>query len=201
MPSTPRRLRTALALALGASTLTAVGVAGAPSAYALCAVDGVAYSTPYKGRKVWIPTSDASAWKGEGKIVRQESDAASVSKTTGSVHNVSVEGKAGSRIGPVGVQVTAKYNYTQSRSTTTRSRVERGWSYEFKVPNNNSIYRARNYKLGWIFKYKKTTYYTNNCDPQVKWFFAAAPVQRNTGVYFWALERYENRNQFRYDGL
>jgi hypothetical protein len=196
-----RTLRTTLALALSTTSLAAVGVATAPSSFAACAVDGTSYSTPYLGRKVWIPTSDFSAWKGEGRIIRHESDADSVSNTVGSVHNVSVEGKAGSKIGPVGVEVTAKYNYTHSKSTTTKTRVERGWSYEFKVPDNDSIYRARNYKLGWMFKYKRTIYYTNGCDPQVRWFFGAAPVKRNTGVYYWALERYENRGNFRYDGL
>lgn len=200
-PIVSRRLRTAVALALSTTSLTAVGIAGAPASWAACAEDGISYSTPNKGRKVWIPTSDASAWKGEGRIVRHESDAESVSNTVGSVHNVSVEGKAGTKIGPVGVEVTTKYNYTHSQSTTTRSRVERGWSYEFRVPNNDSIYRARNYKLGWIFKYKRTIYYTNGCDPQVRWFFGAAPVKRNAGTYFWALERYENRGKFRYDGL
>jgi hypothetical protein len=196
-----RTLRTTLALALSTTSLTAVGVATAPSSFAVCAVDGTSDSTPNLGRKVWIPTSDFSAWKGEGRIIRHESDADSVSNTVGSVHNVSVEGKAGSKIGPVGVEVTAKYNYTHSKSTTTKTRVERGWSYEFKVPDNDSIYRARNYKLGWMFKYKRTIYYTNGCDPQVRWFFGAAPVKRNTGVYYWALERYENRGNFRYDGL
>lgn len=196
-----RPFRTAVALAMTTTALSAVTISAAPSAYAVCAPDGASYSTPYNGRKVWIPTSTFSDWKGKGKITRHETDGESTSNTVGSVHNVSVEGKAGSKIGPVGVEVTAKYNYTHSKSTTTKSRVTRGWSYSFPVPNNDHIYRARAYKLGWFFKWKKTQYYTNGCAPKVTWRFTAAPVKSNRGTYYWALERYDNRNKYRYDGL
>ena len=195
-----RRTRIATALLLSTTSLTAVTAAASAPAWASCAVDHISYSTPYTGRQVWIPTSTFSDWKKGGRITRRESDGRSTSSTVGSVHDITVEGKAGGKIGPVGVEVTTKYNYTHSKSTTTRSSITRGWDYSFAVPSD-ALYRARAYKKGWIFKYKRTTYYTNACPSQSKWYFAAAPVKANTGVYYWALEKYANKGKFRYDGL
>ena len=195
-----RNLRLATALLVGTSGLTTLGVAGAPSAFAACAVEGTSYSTPYRGRQVWIPTSTYSDWKKGGSITRTVSDGESTSKTTGSSHSVGADGKVGGKIGPIGAELTVKYNYTWSKSTTTGTSVTRSWSYSFKVPTD-SLYRARAYKKGWIYKYKRTIYYTNGCDPQVRWFFGAAPVKSNKGVYYWALEKYAKKGSFRYDGL
>jgi len=111
-----------------------------------------------------------------------------------------VDGKVGGKIGPIGAEVTVKYNYTHSSSTTTTSSVTRSWAYSFKVPTD-ALYRARAYKKGWIYKYKRTITYTNGCASQVKWFYGAAPVKSNKGTYYWALEKYANKNKFRYDGL
>lgn len=194
------KLRIATAVAMGTSSLAALGVATAPAAHAACAVDHISYSTPYKGRRVWIPTSTFSDWKKGGRITRRETDGRSTAKTTGSVHDVTVQGKAGGKIGPVGVEVTTTYNYKHSQETTTRTSITRGWDYSFKVPTD-ALYRARAYKRGWIFKYKRTIFYTNACKSQTKWFFAAAPVKRNKGVYYWALEKYANKGKLRYDGL
>ncbi len=196
-----RRLRTAAALMLSTTSLVAVGVAGAPGAWATCAVDHISYSTPNKGRKVWIPTSNFSDWKGYGTIVRTLSEGTSTASTVGEVHDVTVQGKAGGKIGPVGVEVTTTYNYVHSRSTTTRSRTTRGWKYRFPVPKNDHLYRARAYKLGWIFKYKRTILYTNACPTRTTWYFAAAPLRRNTGTYAWLLERFDHRGNLRYTGL
>jgi hypothetical protein len=192
------RLATAFALAL--TSLSALGVATAPASWAICAQDGVSYSTPYRGRQVWIPTSTFSDWKKGGSITRTVSDGESTSRTKGSSHSVGADGKVGGKIGPIGAEVTLKYNYTWSKSTTTGSTITRSWSYNFPVPNDG-LYRARAYKKGWIYKYKRTIYYTNGCDPQVRWFYGAAPVKTNKGSYYWALEKYEKRGSFRYDGL
>ena len=200
MPSPSRRARAALALALSTGTLTAVGIAGAPSSWAACAEEGHSYSTPYRGRQVWVPTSTFSDWKKGGTITRTVSDGESTSKTTGSTHSIGVDGKVGGKIGPIGAEVTVKYNYTHSSSTTTGTSITRSWAYSFNVPSD-TLYRARAYKKGWIYKYKRTIYYTNGCKPQVKWFFGAAPVKNNRGTYYWALEKYANKGKFRYDGL
>lgn len=195
-----RHLRTTLALALATTSLTAVAVAGAPASFAACAVESIHYSTPYEGRKVWIPTSTFSDWKKGGRITRRETDGESTASTVGSVHDVTVEGKAGGKIGPVGVEVTTRYNYVHSKSTTNRTSVTRGWDYTFNVPTD-ALYRARAYKRGWIFKYKRTITYTNACVSKKQWFFAATPVKANRGVYYWALEKYSNKGKYRYDGL
>jgi hypothetical protein len=175
-------------------------VSVAPSAYAMCDYDQVYISTPYAGRKVWIPTSTFSAWKRGGSISRTESQSALTSTTKGAVHNVTVEGKVGTKIGPVGVQVTSTYNGTWSRSTTTSSSFTSRWAYHFSVPTD-TLYRARAYKLGYIYKYKRTTTYLGGCAPQVSWLYAATPVRSNTGTYYWGLERYSNAGKYRYDAL
>jgi hypothetical protein len=192
-------LRIVVSLALTAGTLVGA-VAVAPSAFAMCDYDATFYSTPYVGRKVWIPTSTFSDWKKGGSITRSTSDGESTATTTGSVHNVDIQGKAGTKIGPVGVEVTAKYNYTHTKTTTTKSSVTRGWAYSFKVPTD-ALYRARAYKLGWLYKYKKTVTYLGGCADTVKWYYAAAPVRANAGTYYWALEKYDNKGKFRFDNL
>ncbi|GAA1931882.1 hypothetical protein [Nocardioides marmoribigeumensis] len=196
----PRSIRIATALALSTTSLVAGGVAGAPGAWAACAEEGHSYSTPYRGRQVWVPTSTFSDWKKGGTITRTVSDGETTSKTTGSTHSIGVDGKVGGKIGPIGAEVTVKYNYTHSASTTTGTSVTRSWSYSFKVPTD-ALYRARAYKKGWVYKYKRTIFYTNGCDPQVKWFYGAAPVKSNSGTYYWALEKYANKGKLRYDGL
>lgn len=195
-----RRLRTTLALALSTSSLTAVGIAGAPAALAACAVDHISVSTPYRGRQVWIPTSTYSDWKKGGTITRTESDGETTAKTTGSSHSVGADGKIGGKIGPIGAEVTIKYNYTHSASTTTGTTVTRSWAYTFDVPSD-TLYRARAYKKGWMFKYKRTISYTNACPSKTTWYFGATPVKANSGTYYWALEKYANRGSYRYDGL
>ena len=194
------RLRTTAALLLSTTSLTALGVAGAPSSWATCAVEGTSYTTPQRGRQVWIPTSTFSDWKKGGSITRTVSDGTSTSRTKGSSNSIGADGKVGGKIGPIGAEVTIKYNHTWSKSTTTGTSITRSWSYSFKVPTD-ALYRARAYKKGWIFKYKRVITYTNGCDPQVRWYYGAAPVKSDKGVYYWALEKYSKKNKFRYDGL
>ncbi len=195
-----RTLRLATALFLSTSSLSAVGVAAAPASWAACAVEGVSYTTPQRGRQVWIPTSTFSDWKKGGSITRTVSDGETTSRTKGSSNSIGADGKVGGKIGPIGAEVTVKYNHTWSKSTTTGTSITRSWSYSFKVPRD-ALYRARAYKKGWLFKYKRTIFYTNTCDPQVTWFYGAAPVRANKGVYYWALEKYSKRNKLRFDGL
>ncbi|HET7689142.1 MAG TPA: hypothetical protein VFK41_02090 [Nocardioidaceae bacterium] len=182
---------------VAATTLVAVG---STPAWAICDYENTYYSTPKIGRKVWIPTSTYSDWKRGGTITRTEQDGTSTAKTVGSSHSIGVDGKIGGKIGPIGAEVTVKYNYTHSKSTTTTTTITRGWSYSFNVPTD-TLYRARAYKKGWLFKYKKTVTYIGGCSPDVTWRYGAAPVKKNAGVYYWALEKYSNKGKFRFDGL
>jgi hypothetical protein len=98
------------------------------------------------------------------------------------------------------VYISTPYNGTWSRSTTTSSSFTSRWAYHFSVPTD-TLYRARAYKLGYIYKYKRTTTYLGGCAPQVSWLYAATPVRSNTGTYYWGLERYSNAGKYRYDAL
>lgn len=197
-----RTFRTGLALVMSSTALTAVSVVGASPAWAICDYERTTYSTPKVGRKVWIPTTTFSDWKKGGSITRTESDGESTARTQGSSHSIGADGKIGGKIGPIGAEVTVKYNYTHSKSTTRTTTVTRGWSYNFKVPNKD-LYRARAYKLGWLFKFKRIDHYAGGpqCDPRVSWRYAAAPVKRNAGTYYWALEKKSRMNKYRFDGL
>lgn len=197
-----KSLRLATALAMSTTALTAVSVVGASPAWAMCDHERTSYSTPQVGRRVWIPTTTFSDWKKGGSITRTESDGASTAITQGSSHSIGVDGKVGGKIGPIGAEVTIKYNYTQSKSTTRTTSVNRGWNYDFNVPKND-LYRARAYKLGWLFKYKKIDSYTGgpSCDTKVSWRYGAAPVKKNAGSYYWALEKKSKVNKYRFDGL
>ncbi|HSV40189.1 MAG TPA: hypothetical protein VLI04_15625 [Nocardioidaceae bacterium] len=191
--------RVVLSLVMTLTGLTAT-VAVAPSAFAACVVAEVHYTTPNKGRKVWIPTSTFSDWKKGGKIVRTESDGESTAKTTGSVHEVSVKGKVGAKYGPIGAEVTTEYNTTWSQSTRRTTSVTRGWQYHFYVPDD-ALYRARAYKLGWVYKYQRIVTYINPCDNLVEWRYGVAPVAQNKGTYYWALEKFTKKGDLRYDNL
>lgn len=183
----------ALAIGIGAQPADAAIAIGHCDTY-------TQISTPYAGKRVWIPTGSISTWKRGGTIVRTEAQASTSATTTGTVHNITVTGSVGTKIGPVGVSVTTKYNGTWSRSTATSSSYSSRWSYSFNVPTD-TLYRARLYKKGWLFKFKK--YYVNeDCTHGVVWYYAAAPVASNSlGNYYWALEKYSNQGKFRYDGF
>lgn len=191
---------------IGATSALLAGglVAALPStaSAAICSYETTTYSTPYQGRKVWIPTNEFSDWKKGGSITRTESEGETTARTTGSSHSIGADGKVGGKIGPVGVEVTVKYNYTHSKSTTRTTSKTDAWSYSFKVPRD-ALYRARAYKLGWVFKFKRTDHYTGGttCGPRVTWRFAAAPVKRNSGTFYWALEKKANAGKLRYDDL
>ncbi|MCD4534581.1 hypothetical protein LRP67_10855 [Nocardioides sp. cx-169] len=62
--------------------------------------------------------------------------------------------------------------------------------------------RARLYKLGWIYKYKRVDTYLGGCEPKKTRLYGAAPVKKNTnGVYYWAREKKTNAGKYRYDSL
>lgn len=196
---------TSLLLSLGvlAGTLVAF-VATAPTASAICDIDRSYYSTPYKGRKVWVPTNKYSAWVGDdgARIKRSESQGKMTSSTKASKHSVTVTGKVGTKIGPVGAEVTSTYNGTWSRSTTNASSYTSRWAYSFRVPKDKNLWHARLYKQGYVYKYKQTITYLGGCKNKVRWFYSAAPVKSNNTFYYrWALESRPNFNKLRYDGL
>src|SRR5690606_7866478 len=136
-----RTFRSGLALAMSATALTAASVVGGSRAWAVCDHDRTSCSTPTAGRKVRTPTTTFSDWKQGGSITRTESDGESPARTQGSSHSIGADGKVGGKIGPIGAEVTIKYNYTHSKSTTRTTTVTRGWSYNFDVPKD-ALYRA-----------------------------------------------------------
>jgi hypothetical protein len=196
------RLGSFLALATAVSGLTAVTTIAAAPAHAICDHDRTIFTTPNKGRQVWIPTSDMSTWKGEGQITRTEQESKTEGRTVGKSHSVSVSGEVGAQVGPISAGVTTTYDETHSTSTTNESSVTKGWSYTFRVPNDDALYHARLYKLGWIYKYKRVDTYFGGCENKTTWLFGAAPVKRDTNsAYYWALEKKANLGNYRYDDL
>lgn len=191
------------ALGLMASTLV-LFIATAPTASAICAFDRVITSTPHKGRSVWVPTNKYSAWVGDNgaRIKRSESQGSMTSSTKAEKHSVTVTGKVGAKIGPVGAEVTSTYNGTWSRSTTNASSYTSRWAYSFRVPKDNKLWHARLYKQGFVYKYKQTTTYLGGCKPKTRWYYSAAPVRSNNSYFYrWALESRPNFGKLRYDGL
>ena len=144
------RLRALLALLITLSGLTAVTTITAAPAHAICDHDRTFFTTKDRGRKVWIPTSDYSVWKRGGSITRSESGAKTKATTKGRSHSVTTSGEVGAQVGPLSLGVTRSYDDTYSTSTTNESTITKGWDYHFKIPSDG-LYRARLYKLGWIY--------------------------------------------------
>ncbi|MCD4527459.1 hypothetical protein [Nocardioides sp. cx-173] len=196
-----RRLGSLLALLITLSGLTAVTIIAAAPAHAICDHDRTYFTTPDKGRRVWIPTNDFSVWKKGGSITRSESGTKSTARTKGRSHSISVSGEVGAQVGPLSAGVTTTYDETHSTSTTNESSITKGWDYHFKIPGDG-LYRARLYKLGWIYKYKRVDTYLGGCKPKKTRLYGAAPVKKNTNsVYYWAREKKANAGKYRYDSL
>lgn len=184
--------------ALAAGALTAVGAATTPAAAGCPEVGDVYYSTPYEGVKVWIPTSDYSDWVKNGGIRRTISEGRSTTTAKASSHSITATGEIGAGWGPISAKVTTTYNGKWSKKTSTTTSIRKTWSYSFHTPEPRGTYRARAYKVGWRFKYRQTRIVAP-CNTQVTWLYAFAPLASNTGTIRWNLEKYANRNKYRYD--
>jgi hypothetical protein len=142
-----------LALTATVTALAAVGPAGVVSSASAagCHRDGVSYKILGSGYKVWIGTNVYSIWTaGPATIGRTVSKAA----TAGSSHSSSDTVEGGISYGVV----SAKYNHTWSRSTTTSSTRTSAWTYNITIPKGMTA-RARVFRTGWNFPARKTVTY------------------------------------------
>jgi hypothetical protein len=111
----------------------------------------VSYKILGAGHKVWIGTSVYSAWvAGPATIQRTVTRAA----TAGSSHSSSDTVEGGINYGVV----SAKYNHTWQRGTTSSSTRTTSWAYNITIPRNMTA-RVRVFKDGWNFPARKTITY------------------------------------------
>ncbi|HSE70424.1 MAG TPA: hypothetical protein VLA97_06675 [Nocardioidaceae bacterium] len=135
------------------TTVTTTGTMAttAPAAAAGCRVDNVSYKILGEGYRIWIGTNVASIWvAGPGRISRTVSK----TSTAGSSHSSSDTVEGGVNYGVV----SAKYNHTWNRGTTTSAARTSSWTYDIYVPGGMTA-RARVFKDGRNFPARKTITY------------------------------------------
>lgn len=178
-----------------AAAVVAVGLTAAAPASAICRVETVSYSTPERGRVVWIPTSLAAVWGSGGDTQTRSIDQGT---STSSTHGSSDTVGGGAEVGFKLVKVSAKYDHTWDRSTTTGLSYSSSWSYEVHLPAAARRARARLYHKGFMFHFKQFVTYTNGCPTKVFKHVAILPTRSNgSGAYWWAAETYKNRNRIK----
>ena len=139
-------------LVLVASTAALQLVAPVPTAVAQgCQVDSVSYKILGGGHRVWIGTNVYSYWTAGPATIRRTVQRAA---SAGSSHSSSDTVEGGVNYGIV----SAKYNHTWERGTSTSATRTTSWGYDITIPRGMTA-RARVFHDGWNFPARKTVVY------------------------------------------
>jgi hypothetical protein len=189
-----RWISTALcALLLVPGLALVASVVAAPSASArACVLDHTYVKKTYQGSKVWIPTSlfpVGKDFQDPGTLTVSRSDGQMYAKMKGSSDTAG--GGGGVNIGVA--QVSAKYDHTWNRSTTTTD----SWTTSYsRTLSSVEVFRLRVYRSGFKFKYVAVAVYTpghDNCPDRVYTKTAVLPSERREKKV--GVETYANRGK------
>ena len=168
-----RRRLARLGVGLLAAAGVVVPVVTASPAMAMCAVDTVSYSTPYAGSRVLVPTSlAAGAYQKGGTQSVSYSDGDLYSKTSGSSDTAGGSAEVGWGWG----KVSATYNHTWNRSTTSTTSHTKTYTTTSPALPKKYLTRWTLYHKAWKFKVRQVVTYTNNCATKVHWRTVAMPT-------------------------